>query len=95
MRWMDRRIPMSREWVIHAIQTQDGLRAGKAPALNNGWVWVRVTGLEKEEVTACEEVRDCTETEKRVLDDLLKGEIVCRMLRLEKEGLSWSLACID
>lgn len=94
MKWVDRGIPMSREEVIQAIQTKDGLRAGRAPSLNNGWVWVRVhTGEGK--IIACEKARDCTEEEKQVLNDLLKGEIICRIVPATKGGLSWALASID
>jgi hypothetical protein len=92
MKWMDRITPISGVAVKQAIRTRNGLRAGKEPSLNNGWIWVRVKTAGKK-IIACEKVRECNSTEQQILNDLLKGEIVCKIVPI-KGGSSWALASI-
>jgi hypothetical protein len=93
MKWIDRITPVSGDAVKRAIRTRNGLRAGKEPSRNNGWIWIRVQTAGKK-IIACEKARDCNSTERQILNDLLRGEIVCRMVPTKKGGTSWALASI-
>ena len=90
MTWTYRKRKYNLTEIEYAI-SKGTLRAGWLPELSGDhiWVWIHLVQDDYGEVAKCYKVENCSDAEKKVLDDLLKGEIVCRMV------CGWALACID
>ncbi len=93
MRYFYRTRPYPEAEIQNAIETPDGLRAGWE--LEGGeasdWRWARVIRGSNGSAVRCQYVRDCSEEEKRLLSDLMHGEIVCRYFPTLNQK-PWALA---
>jgi hypothetical protein len=97
MRWIYRERQFEKAEIEQAIKTSDGLRAGLAPVQSNGarFIWVRPTFGADGKIVACEKSHDCSSEETEILDDLLKGEIAFRLVRIGNGGTTWAIASLE
>ncbi len=96
MRWIYRGKPLARDEIARAITNGD-LRAGWQLNVSekSDWQWGRLIYAKDGSVLRCEAVRECSAEEKGRLNDLLKGEICCRVIQVPLDEIVWALASID
>jgi hypothetical protein len=94
MYWIYRDTPVPRGDIERAIVSSEGYRAGwelDPDVGKSDWLWAEVI-YKNGEVHHCEVRRPCSEHEIVILNDLLRGEIVCRYVRVRPTFKAWALA---